>query len=103
MEALLTAVGAGEVAPADIPKHQEAIALTLEKEIKVKISDKGCVSVYGLQRFPVSLYPRQWERIFDADTKKKIVAGCEEAKKMKPSTEESEKGDGEGEDAKKVA
>jgi hypothetical protein len=29
----------------------------------LKISEKGGVSVYGLGRFPVTLYPEQWERL----------------------------------------
>jgi hypothetical protein len=33
--------------------------------LKLKVSEKGCLSIYGLtSRFPVSLYPNQWERIF---------------------------------------
>jgi hypothetical protein len=29
----------------------------------MKVSDKGCLSVYGLGRFPVTLYRSQWEKI----------------------------------------
>lgn len=29
----------------------------------LKISEKGGVSVYGLGRFPITLYPEQWERL----------------------------------------
>lgn len=35
-------------------------------EIKFKISDKGGLSVYGLGRFPVTLYAGQWERLIEA-------------------------------------
>ena len=28
-----------------------------------KVSEKGAVSVYGLQRMPVTLYLEQWERL----------------------------------------
>ena len=31
-----------------------------------KVSEKGAVSVYGLGRFPVTLYYEQWTRLFDA-------------------------------------
>lgn len=31
----------------------------------IKISEKGCVSVYGLGRFPVTLYRKQWLGLFD--------------------------------------
>jgi hypothetical protein len=30
-----------------------------------KVSEKGGVSVYGLQRMPVTLYVEQWERLLD--------------------------------------
>lgn len=35
------------------------------KEMSFKVSEKGAVSVYGLQRFPVTLYKEQWLRILD--------------------------------------
>ena len=28
-----------------------------------KVSDKGAVSVYGLGRFPVTLYQEQWDKL----------------------------------------
>jgi len=31
----------------------------------IKVSDKGAVSVYGLGRFPVTLYRTQWEKLID--------------------------------------
>jgi hypothetical protein len=34
--------------------------------LTIKLHDKGTVSVYGLGRFPVSLYPEQWEKLLDA-------------------------------------
>ncbi len=35
------------------------------KEISFKVSEKGGVSVYGLGRFPVTLYKEQWTRLLD--------------------------------------
>ena len=32
-------------------------------EITLKVSEKGGVSVYGLGRFPVTLYQEQWEKL----------------------------------------
>ena len=29
----------------------------------LKVSDKGAVSVYGLGRFPVTLYKQQWDKL----------------------------------------
>src|SRR6266436_8140862 len=31
--------------------------------LRFKVSEKGAVSVYGLGRFPVTLYVEQWERL----------------------------------------
>lgn len=35
------------------------------KAISMKVSDKGGVSVYGLGRFPVTLYQEQWLKLLD--------------------------------------
>jgi len=31
--------------------------------LSIKVSEKGGVSVYGLGRFPVTLYQEQWEKL----------------------------------------
>ena len=31
--------------------------------LKMKVSQKGAISVYGMGRFPVTLYADQWKRI----------------------------------------
>jgi hypothetical protein len=36
------------------------------KPIGFKVSEKGALSVYGLGRFPVTLYKGQWERLIAA-------------------------------------
>jgi hypothetical protein len=33
--------------------------------LRLKVSGKGAVSVYGLGRFPVTLYQEQWLRLLD--------------------------------------
>jgi hypothetical protein len=35
-------------------------------ELQFKVGEKGGVSVYGLGRFPVTLYYEQWMRLLDA-------------------------------------
>ena len=35
-------------------------------QLKFKVSEKGAISVYGLQRFPITLYREQWERLLGA-------------------------------------
>lgn len=33
--------------------------------LRLKVSEKGALSVYGLGRFPVTLYKEQWTRLLD--------------------------------------
>jgi hypothetical protein len=33
--------------------------------LRLKVSEKGAVSVYGMGRFPVTLYKEQWLRLLD--------------------------------------
>jgi hypothetical protein len=33
--------------------------------VRMKVSEKGAVSVYGMGRFPVSLYKEQWIKLLD--------------------------------------
>jgi len=34
-------------------------------QLRLKVSEKGGLSVYGLGRFPVTLYKEQWGRLLD--------------------------------------
>ncbi|HEV8473422.1 MAG TPA: hypothetical protein VGR82_11660 [Methylomirabilota bacterium] len=36
---------------------------TARGAVSLKVSEKGGVSVYGLGRFPVTLYKEQWEKL----------------------------------------
>lgn len=40
------------------------LKIAAKQKISVKTGQKGGVSVYGLQRFPVTLYGSQWVRLF---------------------------------------
>lgn len=43
-------------------------------QISCKVSQKGAVSLYGLQRFPVTLYANQWERLLgSADSIREFI------------------------------
>ena len=35
------------------------------RDVRLKVSPKGALSVYGLGRFPVTLYREQWTRLLD--------------------------------------
>jgi hypothetical protein len=41
-------------------------AATAPKPLTFKVGDKGGVSVYGMGRFPVTLYVEQWDRLIAA-------------------------------------
>ena len=37
-----------------------------ERKLSLKVSEKGALSLYGMGRFPVTLYRGQWERLLSA-------------------------------------
>ncbi len=43
--------------------ENDALKRGKEKGLTLKISEKGGLSVYGLGRFPVTLYKEQWIRL----------------------------------------
>ncbi len=45
--------------------ENEALKSRGAKGISMKVSEKGAVSVYGLGRFPVTLYKEQWLKLLD--------------------------------------
>jgi len=45
--------------------ENEALKGRATKGVTLKVSGKGGVSVYGLGRFPVTLYREQWEKLLD--------------------------------------
>lgn len=65
----------------------ENAALKTQKQssgsLTFKVSAKGAVSVYGLGRFPVTLYQEQWDKLMAAgdDLKRFIDANRESLKK----------------------
>lgn len=42
-----------------------ALKIRSAKGVSLKVSEKGGVSVYGLGRFPVTLYKEQWLKLLD--------------------------------------
>lgn len=38
---------------------------TKSRDFSLKVSQKGALSVYGLGRFPVTLYKEQWQKLLD--------------------------------------
>ncbi len=44
------------------------------RKITCKVSEKGGLSLYGLGKFPVTLYRSQWEKLLAPDTVKQVQA-----------------------------
>lgn len=60
----------------------EAMKARTSKGVSLKVSEKGGVSVYGLGRFPVTLYKEQWVKLLDmADDIRRFID--ENAAKLK--------------------
>ena len=43
--------------------ENEALKKPARGQMSLKVSEKGALSVYGLGRFPVTLYREQWEKL----------------------------------------
>jgi hypothetical protein len=76
------------------PSYEELKAKVAELEkqtqgrrrgsLDFKVSEKGGVSVYGLGRFPVTLYYEQWTRLLDqADQIREFMEENKSSLKMK--------------------
>ena len=42
-----------------------ALRAQTTRGVSIKVSEKGGVSIYGLGRFPVTLYKEQWTKLLD--------------------------------------
>ena len=45
--------------------ENEQLKSQRSRAVSLKVSEKGGVSVYGLGRFPVTLYKEQWTKLLD--------------------------------------
>jgi len=45
--------------------ENDALKQSSSKSLSLKVSQKGALSVYGLGRFPVTLYKEQWLRLLE--------------------------------------
>ena len=51
---------------ARIAELEKQVTTKKAGKLEFRVSEKGGVSVYGLGRFPVTLYQEQWSRLLDA-------------------------------------
>ena len=57
--------------------------------LEFRVSDKGGISVYGLGRFPVTLYYEQWSRLLDlTDELRTFMEENKSKLKLRPRTGE---------------
>jgi hypothetical protein len=64
--------------------ENEALKRPPAKGLSLRVSAKGAVSVYGLGRFPVTLYKEQWLRLLDmSDDIKNFISQNEAELKSK--------------------
>lgn len=48
-----------------LKKENESLKRRNERTLSLKVSQKGALSLYGLGRFPVTLYKEQWLRVLE--------------------------------------
>ncbi len=64
--------------------ENEALKKTTSKGLSLRVSEKGGLSVYGLGRFPVTLYKEQWTKLLDmADDIRAFLKANESSLKSK--------------------
>jgi hypothetical protein len=49
-------------------------------DIRMKVSEKGAVSIYGMGRFPVTLYKEQWLKLLDISGEIRAFIAANESK-----------------------
>lgn len=65
-------------------RENEALKKSTTRGVSLKVSEKGGVSVYGLGRFPVTLYKEQWTKLLDmSDDIRAFIAANESRLKAK--------------------
>lgn len=73
-EEILAKLAAKEITTDEASRLLDEAEQAKRGTLYCKVSQKGAVSVYGLQRMPVTLYLEQWERLLDfGDTIREFI------------------------------
>jgi hypothetical protein len=64
-EEILAKLAAGELKVDEASKLLAEVEQPQRGALYCKVSAKGAMSVYGLQRMPVTLYVEQWDRLLN--------------------------------------
>jgi len=68
-----------------LKQENERLKSRQTRGVSLKVSEKGGVSVYGLGRFPVTLYKEQWQRLLEmADDIRTFIKENDAKLKAKP-------------------
>lgn len=51
---------------AQLEAANAALKANGQRKLTLKVSEKGALSLYGMGRFPVTLYRGQWERLLES-------------------------------------
>jgi hypothetical protein len=62
-EEILAKLAAGQLQVDEASKLLAEVEQPKRGQLYCKVSAKGAISVYGLQRMPVTLYVEQWDRL----------------------------------------
>jgi hypothetical protein len=60
-------------------KENDALKKSASSDIRMKVSEKGAVSIYGMGRFPVTLYKEQWLKLLDMSAEIRAFIASNEA------------------------
>jgi hypothetical protein len=63
-EEILAQHKAGQLTTEQLAEALDKLDRPARGSLYCKVSPKGALSLYGLQRMPVTLYVEQWERLF---------------------------------------
>ena len=61
-------------------KENGALKKSASSGFRMKVSEKGAVSIYGMGRFPVTLYKEQWLKLLDMSGEIRAFIADNEAK-----------------------
>jgi hypothetical protein len=65
-------------------KENAALKKGTSSGVRMKVSEKGALSIYGMGRFPVTLYKEQWLKLLDmSDEIRAFIAANEGQLKAK--------------------
>ena len=64
--------------------ENESLKKPARGQLSLKVSEKGALSVYGMGRFPVTLYREQWEKLMAmSDQIKEFIQANDQTLKKK--------------------